>query len=615
MRYSLLLVTLSLAAMLVLATPLGYNIFANAQEAEDHEHAEHAAKADGPSVEDSNLAVEKIVDDLRQPTTMAFLDKDRMLVLEKDNGTVRMVKDGKLQPEPLLDVAVANDNERGMLGIAISKDNGTTYVFLYLTESGGGADGDDKKGVAPAGNRLYRYELQGDHLVNPKMLLDLPALPGPRYNGGPVAVGPDGFVYIIIGDVEGHNSTAQNFQNHSAADGTSGVLRVGKNGQVPPSIIGSGTFGKYYYAYGIRNSFGLAFDPKTDKLWDTENGPAFGDEINLVEPGFNSGWRDVQGMASPEDLTGLVLYNSRSHYSNPEFTWNNTVGPTALDFLNSSKLGQKYQDNMFVGDINNGTLYHFELNGNRTGLDLNGDLADLVADTPQETKGVTFGTGFGGITDIKTGPDGYLYVLSFVEGAIYRIAPADVSAGTSAEVQQEQKEQHEETSTTADLTVESADLSGNAITGMHTTIKADNGTVVEDGFTPVKFTGKEGDEYTVTVDDFRDRKFDHWDNNDTDREKTVTLDHDTTITAHYDIHSAAADDSKHTIIDRLDNLLNSDNCDDKDRHSIGKTVNKIIKDIFGNDRGDSLDKILKLSPECAGDIREHNNGGNDNQEN
>ena len=163
MRYSLLLVSISLAAMLLLATPLGYNFFANAQE-----ETGHPAEADGPSVQDSNLAVEKTADGLVLPTTMAFLDKDRMLVLEKDNGTVRMVKDGKLQPEPLLDVAVANNNERGMLGIAISKENDTTtYVFLYFTESGGGADGDDKNGIAPAGNRLYRYELQGDHLVNP----------------------------------------------------------------------------------------------------------------------------------------------------------------------------------------------------------------------------------------------------------------------------------------------------------------------------------------------------------------------------------------------------------------------------------------------------------------
>jgi glucose/arabinose dehydrogenase len=107
-------------------------------------------------------------------------------------------------------------------------------------------------------------------------LLDLPALPGPRYNGGPVAVGTDNNVYVIIGDVEGHRTKVQNFEDGLAADGTSGVLRIGKNGELPEPVIGSGTFGKYYFAYGIRNSFGLAFDPETDMLWDTENGPSAG---------------------------------------------------------------------------------------------------------------------------------------------------------------------------------------------------------------------------------------------------------------------------------------------------------------------------------------------------
>jgi glucose/arabinose dehydrogenase len=76
----------------------------------------------------------------------------------------------------------------------------------------------------------------------------------------------------------------------------------------------------------------MAFDPVTDALWDTENGPAFGDEINLVEPGFNSGWRDVQGIANQSDLGDLVLFNARSHYSDPEFSWTEPVGPTALAF-------------------------------------------------------------------------------------------------------------------------------------------------------------------------------------------------------------------------------------------------------------------------------------------
>src|SRR5688572_20269504 len=97
-----------LVTMLVLAAPLGY---AGAQEV--HEHSDHAATSSGPSVADDSLSVEEVAEGLMLPTTMAFLDEDTILVLEKDNGTVRMVQDGELQDEPLLDVAVANDNERG----------------------------------------------------------------------------------------------------------------------------------------------------------------------------------------------------------------------------------------------------------------------------------------------------------------------------------------------------------------------------------------------------------------------------------------------------------------------------------------------------------------------
>jgi glucose/arabinose dehydrogenase len=397
-------------------------LYASAQE--DHEHADHAAESAGPSVSDSSLEVSKIAEGMLLPTAMAFLDEDRILVLEKDNGTVRMVEDGVLRDEPVLDVAVANENERGMLGIAAAVENDTTFVFLYFTESGGGIDGDDRTGTEPAGNRLYRYELENSSLVNPELLLDLPAVPGPRYNGGPVVVGPDGFVYVIIGDVEGHVTQAQNFEDGPAADGTSGILRVGMDGELPPSVIGTGLFGKYYYAYGIRNSFGMDFDPVTGKLWDTENGPATGDEINLVEPGFNSGWRDVFGMAN-ETLDGLVLFNSVSRYSDPKLAWIEPIGPTALTFLDSDNLGEEYENDMFVGDILNGALYRFDLDQNRTDLALTGLLSDSVVDEPSENEEAIFGSNFGGITDIKVGTDGYLYVLSFVDGTIYRIAPSE----------------------------------------------------------------------------------------------------------------------------------------------------------------------------------------------
>ena len=414
------------------------------------------------AIDDPNLEAEELVAGLIRPTAMAFLgdSSDDILVIEKDNGTVRRIIDGELQPEPLLDVAVANNNgtnERGMLGMALAEHNETTtYVFLYYTESGGGQDGDDSAGVVPAGNRLYRYELveNGDsaELINPKLLLDLPARPGPRYNGGPLLVNQNEngtAVYLIIGDLDHRESQTENFEDGPPPDGTGGILAIDVEGNPLPNPVlieqangeeenGEEENGEeegigmlpYYYAYGMRNSFGLAIDPVTGYLWDTENGPDWFDEINLVLPGFNSGWADIQGPSPAPENEGadpeedLVDFDGRGVYREPEFAWQNTVGVTAIHFLNSTALGEQYANDMFVGDINNGRLYHFDLNQDRTGLLLEGVLGDRVANNVQELDPVIFGTGFRSISDIETGPDGYLYFLLYGPGKIFRIAPA-----------------------------------------------------------------------------------------------------------------------------------------------------------------------------------------------
>jgi glucose/arabinose dehydrogenase len=100
---------------------------------------------------------------------------------------------------------------------------------------------------------------------------------------------------------------------------------------------------------------------------------------------------------------------------------------TALKFLNSTKLGQQYENNVFIGDINNGRIYRFELNEDRTDLKLDGALADRVANDANELRNVLFGTGFRSISDIEVGPDGYLYILEHGRGEIVRIVP-DASA-------------------------------------------------------------------------------------------------------------------------------------------------------------------------------------------
>jgi glucose/arabinose dehydrogenase len=438
-----------------------------------------------PQLTDPNLRLEEVASGLENPTAMAFLGDsgDNILVTEKNNGNVKLVIDGEVQDEPLIDVEVANNNgtnERGLLGMAVidatdeaaaaaansTETTTTTYVFLYFTESGGGEDGDDAEGVVPTGNRLYRYELtrgennSGITVMDSQLLLDLPAIPGPRYNGGPIlatyenvdnnsnnaAAAATITIYLMIGDLDHRETQAQNFEDGSPPDGTSGILRVDSEGNPFPDAIlvdeedddDDDSMLQYYYAYGIRNSFGMDFDPVTGNIWDTENGPEFGDEINLVEPGFNSGWADVQGLMSKleenlaennvvgvEDVEDVELVDfGRGNYSDPEFAWQIPVGVTSIKFFNSPNLGEQYQNDMFVGDINDGILYNFDLNEDRTGLELDGALADKVANSNDDLSDVIFGTGFNGITDIEVGPDGYLYILLY-GGTIYRVVPQE----------------------------------------------------------------------------------------------------------------------------------------------------------------------------------------------
>ncbi|KAA2282981.1 MAG: PQQ-dependent sugar dehydrogenase [Candidatus Nitrosocosmicus sp.] len=397
----------------------------------------------GPTVNDDNLAVEKVAGDLDIPTSMAFLGPNDILVTEKETGKVMRITDGKLMPDPVLDVPVAASIERGLLGIAISKNNqeGKTFIFLFYTASGNGVDESDVDDeVPPLGNRLYRYELVDGQLKNPVLLLDLSAIPPndrPEHNGGKVLIGPDNNVYLIVGEVGGHRTQAQNVIDGPAPNGLGGVLRITQDGKIvdPDNpIFGEGLPLNIYYAMGIRNSFGMDFDPLTGNLWDTENGPDTGDEINLVFPGFNSGWVQVQGYMSEDLLENGVsendlVYFGNSHYADPKFVWDTTIGITALKFLNSDKLGKAYQNNMFVGDINNGLLYRFTLNEARDNILINntyvGDLKalqDNEINDPKENQPLIFGQGFGGITDIQVGPDGYLYVLTYT-GSLYKILP------------------------------------------------------------------------------------------------------------------------------------------------------------------------------------------------
>ena len=231
-----------------------------------------------PIIFDPSLKTEVVAEELKRPTSMAFLGPNDFLVLGKTNGTVHRIINGTMLPEPLLDVNVGSLGERGLLGIAIDTSNknpvsngnsitvNTTKVFLFLTES---KDSDNNK-PEPLPNRIYRYDLENNRLVNPKLLLELPLTKKTIHNGGVVAIGPDNNIYTVVGDLEKYNNYSVTMAlntSWSGPDGRSGILRFTQNGQPVnrTGILGDEYPLNLYYAYGIRNGFGLDFDPITGK--------------------------------------------------------------------------------------------------------------------------------------------------------------------------------------------------------------------------------------------------------------------------------------------------------------------------------------------------------------
>ncbi len=427
-------ISLCIFLLLILSTTTFVSYFSAiyAQEYRQNEFTDGNGK---PSLSDKSLDIQLIYDGLDLPTSIAFIEPNDFLILEKDKGTVQRIVDGKMMEKPLLDANVASYVERCMCGIAVSKNETTTFVFLYFTEIDG-KDGSDRNGEkVPIGNRIYRYELVGNELINPVLLLDLPSKPGPRHNGGAITIGPDNNLYIPIGDVDGTYkddnvyTLAQNNDNGEKPDGRAGILRITQDGDpVGNGILGQEYPTNLYYAYGIRNSFGIGFDPVSGNLWDTENGPGNSDEINLVEPGFNSGWQPIMGMSSSKedfDEEELVDFGGKGIYSDPELVWINTAGPTAITFMKSDVYGEQYKNDMFVSDVHNGYIYHFDLTKDRKELILKNQLSNKILKGPKSPgiEQIIFGKNFGGITDLEISPDGYLYVVSIAQGKIYKIVP------------------------------------------------------------------------------------------------------------------------------------------------------------------------------------------------
>lgn len=409
-----------------------------------------------PSLSDSNLKIESVATGFDFPTGIAFLGNNDILLLEKNTGIVYRIIDGNIT-NPVIHLNVSSKDERGLLGIAVTgngewKQDDRSVFLSYTYCPKVKANVNNTQGC---GNYVYRYKFDTENstLIEPQLILTLPALPGPSHNGGVLELDKDENLYVAIGDLQstrfnknqtGYDTKAQNIVNGTPPDGRAGILRMTQDGKP----IGNGLLGEeyplnLYYAYGVKNSFGIDVDPLSGTLWDTENGPQFGDEINLVKPGFNSGWEKVQGIwklnqtkskngiyDESSDNVKLVDFDDEGKYSSPEFVWDKPVGPTALLFFASDKLGEEYENDIFVGSVKNGVIYHFDLDNDRESLSLKGDLSDSVLNRKDNARQIIFGENFGIVTDLQVGPDGYLYIVSGNRGtdagAIYRIVPNEI---------------------------------------------------------------------------------------------------------------------------------------------------------------------------------------------
>ncbi|AMK77903.1 MULTISPECIES: PQQ-dependent sugar dehydrogenase [Methylomonas] len=469
------------------------------------------------TVLDPNLQVGVAVSGLSQPIGVVFLAANDMLVLEKGSGQVKRVINGAVQATPVLDLPVNSNSERGLLSMALHPQfPEVPEVFICWTESSTGADSSAVLEVPVLGNRVDRYRWEpanGGRLVFEENLLKLRALqtdniqvagqptsananPQGNHNGGVIKFGPDGNLYVFMGD-QGRRGWLQNLPNGPflkapLVDDTYGgpapddvhlsgvILRLNTNGGAPVdnpffaagAAIGGGVGANIQkiYSYGHRNGFGMAFDPTSGALWETENADDAFSELNRVIPGMNGGWIQFAGPASrisqfkaiettqfnnamqqvrypptriaytPALGKARLLTLPGSLYVDPELSWKYEIGPAGTAFVDGDALGAEYNGTLWMGSsrgfaqvgANGGSLYRIKLTADRLHVDVSADprLADKVADNlfraqkfdGTESETLQIGTGFGTTTDIEQGPDGNLYVVSITDSSIYRIS-------------------------------------------------------------------------------------------------------------------------------------------------------------------------------------------------
>ena len=472
-----------------------------------------AAAADSIPVEmlDRDLQVTPVINaGITQPIGIVFLDTNDFLILEKASGQVKRVINGVLQATPILDLAVNSNSERGLLSLVLHPDFPTQpYMYVRWSESSTGADSTGNTQVPLLGNRVDRAVWNGSILTLDRNLIKMRALqtdnipvpghpgtnnpnPNGNHNGGVMRFGPDDKLYIFMGD-QGRRGWLQNLSNGPFdtapfVDDTFGgpepddahlsgvILRLNDDGTIPadnPFYTAGAAIGgevganiQKIFSYGHRNGFGMAFDPYSGDLWETENGDDAFSELNRVEAGTNGGWIQIAGPQhrfadfkdievnefggalqqvrypptrladSPGQARQRLVMLPGAKYSDPELSWLYESGPAGTTFVKGTALGKKHDGTLWIGSSRafsqvggtGGSLFRITLSQDRKKVQADDHaLADKVADNetkfdPTESESLLIGRGFGTTPSIEQGPDGNLYVVSITDSAIYKIS-------------------------------------------------------------------------------------------------------------------------------------------------------------------------------------------------
>jgi glucose/arabinose dehydrogenase len=343
----------------------------------------------------ANAAVKVVtVAPLANPVGFTFTPGGRIVYAERASGEIRIFNPTTGVDRLFFRIGGVNsEGERGALGVALHPDwPRRPFVYVYVTRG---------PGAAPLRNQLMRIRSVDRHGTDPKVLLQSPIGDRANHNGGRIAFGPDGKLYVVIGDGGEDPSTAQDLSDEPRGK----VLRLNPDGSIPASNPFPGS---PVWSFGHRNSIGFAFDPDTGNLWETENGPDCNDEINLIEAGGNFAWGPSQACPDTnQDGPDPKLL--------PVWNFDDTVAVTGAAFCDRCGLGAALDGDLLVACANGnckltiGPVAHADLNPARD--DFDGALHQVEL------------TNFTGpVYSMEVGPDRRLY-FSNAEG-IYRLAPA-----------------------------------------------------------------------------------------------------------------------------------------------------------------------------------------------